>query len=62
MANFYDLLERDPQHALRDVTARREVHRLVDHGSVDLEEFFDCALCGVLNRQLGRALEATKGG
>lgn len=56
--NFYSLLKTDPDAALRDVTARRELHRATVHETSDPEAFFDCASCGVLDRQLRRAEEA----
>ena len=32
-------------------------HRKEAHGTDDLEEFFDCAACGILERRLENALD-----
>ena len=56
--NFYSLLRTDPDAALRDVTARRELHRATVHKTTNPEDWFDCSSCGVLDRQLLRAEEA----
>lgn len=56
---FYELLIADPEAALREVTARLELHRATHHNTTDPDEFFDCASCGVLDRQLKRARSAT---
>jgi hypothetical protein len=56
---FYDLLTSDPEAALRDVIARRELHRACTHQTRDPDAFFDCGACGVLDNQLARAERAT---
>jgi len=53
--NFYALLVTDPDAALRDATARRELHRALVHETRDPKAWFDCASCGVLDRQVERA-------
>lgn len=55
---FYAQLDTDPEAALRDVIARRELHRATEHGETNPHEFIDCAACGVLDAQLGRAQHA----
>ncbi len=39
-----------------EVLARLIQHRKERHGTEDLDEFFDCAACGVLERQLKNAV------
>jgi hypothetical protein len=34
-------------------------HRKEAHGTEDLEEFFDCSACGVLERRLSQALDVS---
>lgn len=34
-------------------------HRKEAHGTEDLEEFFDCAACGVLERRLAQAIDVS---
>ncbi len=55
---WYDLLRTDPDAALRDVIARRELHRTITHNALDAYSWFDCSSCAVLDKQLGRAREA----
>lgn len=56
--NFYTLLQRDPVRALEVAHGRVEAHRINDHGTDDREAFFDCATCGVLEKQETRAARA----
>lgn len=60
MKTFYELLNIDPEAALKDITARRELHRAIRHSANKDSDFFDCATCGVLDSQLNRAKELTK--
>jgi len=40
-----------------DVIERIRRHREAVHGTADLDAFFDCAACGILERQLRDAVE-----
>ena len=37
---------------LEEVIAKRDLHRLEKHGVTTTEEFFDCALCGLLDARI----------
>lgn len=51
-AEWNELLKKDPDAALRDVTARRELHWAQCHPGLSPDsDFVDCALCGALDTQ-----------
>lgn len=60
--DFYRLLEVDPEYALRDATARLELHRARRHPDdnplLGSGLAADCADCAVLTRQVERAQKA----
>ncbi len=39
---------------LQEVKAKRDLHRLEKHNSMNLDEFFDCASCGLFDGRISR--------